>query len=111
MKTLLNIVNRDIADYIGTPALLEQCAEECSELNQACLKMARKLRDENPTPKTVSEIRENLKEEIADVLLSMDYIMFGCNLEMEDLTSTMAEKQVRWIKRINEQIEEEKGEE
>ena len=34
----------DIVDYIGLPALLEQQAEECSELAQASLKLARYIR-------------------------------------------------------------------
>ena len=42
----------DIIDTIGLPAMLEQLAEECSELAQASLKYARLLRGENPTPKT-----------------------------------------------------------
>lgn len=49
----------DILEMIGTAALLEQLAEESAELAQAALKMARKLRGENPTPKpaqTVSPI-------------------------------------------------------
>lgn len=41
----------DVLDMIGTAALLEQLAEESAELAQAALKMARKLRNENPTPK------------------------------------------------------------
>lgn len=45
-------MNEHIVDYIGKAALLEQTAEEASELSQACLKMARKIRGENPTPKT-----------------------------------------------------------
>lgn len=43
----MNLVNE-----IGVPAMLEQCAEECTELAQACLKLARKIRNENPTPAT-----------------------------------------------------------
>lgn len=42
----------DVLEMIGTAALLEQLAEESAELAQAALKMARKLRNENPTPKT-----------------------------------------------------------
>lgn len=40
----------DVLEMIGTAALLEQLAEESAELAQAALKMARKLRNENPTP-------------------------------------------------------------
>ena len=37
-------------EKIGTPAMLEQMAEEAAELAQAALKLARVLRAENPTP-------------------------------------------------------------
>ena len=60
---------REILNRIGLPALLEQTAEECSELAQACLKYARLLRQENPTPKTEQECVCALMEEIADVKL------------------------------------------
>ena len=59
-------------DKIGEAAMLEQTAEECSELAQACLKMARKLRGENPTPKSAKEIADNLAEEVADVLICLE---------------------------------------
>ena len=39
-------------EQIGLPAMLEQMAEETAELTQALLKYSRKLRNENPTPKT-----------------------------------------------------------
>lgn len=42
----------DVLEMIGTAALLEQLAEESAELAQAALKMARKLRNENPTTKS-----------------------------------------------------------
>lgn len=35
---------KTIVDRIGKPALLEQTAEECTELAHACLKEARRLR-------------------------------------------------------------------
>lgn len=40
-----------ILETLGTEAVLEQLAEEASELSQAALKLARKLRGVNPTPK------------------------------------------------------------
>ena len=45
-----------IIDEIGVPAMLEQLAEECSELAHASLKLARKIRGENPTPKDIPEL-------------------------------------------------------
>lgn len=41
--------NLCISSAIGTPAVLEQLAEESAELAQAALKLSRKLRGENPT--------------------------------------------------------------
>lgn len=58
---------KSIVDTIGMPALLEATAEECVELAHACLKYARKLRNENPTPKDIKEILYNLNEELADL--------------------------------------------
>lgn len=55
----------DVLEMIGTAALLEQLAEESAELAQAALKMARKIRNENPTPKSRADCVANLQEEIA----------------------------------------------
>lgn len=64
----------DVLEMIGTAALLEQLAEESAELAQAALKMARKLRNENPTPKTHADCVSNLQEEIADVELCISIL-------------------------------------
>lgn len=56
-----------IAEKIGLPAMYEQLAEECTELAKAALKMARVIRGENPTPKTVEEVEKDLIEEVTDV--------------------------------------------
>ena len=40
-------------EIIGTPAMLEQTAEECVEMAHACLKMARYMRGENKVYKTI----------------------------------------------------------
>lgn len=52
---------------IGVPATLEQAAEEFAEAAQACLKEARRLRGENPTPKSMAECYLAIAEELADV--------------------------------------------
>ena len=63
-----------LIEKIGEPAMLEALAEECSELTQASLKLARYIRGENPTPKSIDDIIENFTEEIADVLICIDEI-------------------------------------
>lgn len=65
---------KDIIDVIGKPATLEHLAEECAELAQAALKMARKLRGENPTPLTEEVCLANLTEEIVDVEWYIDQL-------------------------------------
>ena len=54
-------------EKIGRPAMLEQLAEEASELAQAALKCARIERGENPTPVTEREAEAHLIEEYTDV--------------------------------------------
>lgn len=60
----------DLMKKIGEPAALENLAEECSELAHAALKLARVLRNENPTPVKEEEARSNVEKELADVLAS-----------------------------------------
>lgn len=61
-------------EKIGTPAMLEQMAEEAAELAQAALKLARVLRGENPTPVTEEKAWKHLVEEYTDV--------FQCAMEL-----------------------------
>ena len=82
---------------IGKPAMLEQMAEECSELTQALLKYARKLRNENPTPKSESEIKRNLIEEYSDV------IQCARELGLQPDEEQIREK-VRWIAKVQSDV-------
>ena len=90
-------------ETIGLPAVLEQCAEELAELTQAALKMARKLRGENPTPMTHAQAAEHLHEELGDVRLCLkvlDVAMGGDNT-----TAVEAEKLQRWLDRLTPEQE------
>ena len=60
-----------IISKIGLPATLEQLAEESAELSKAALKLARIIRQENPTPVGYCQAVDNLKEETADVRLCL----------------------------------------
>ena len=91
--TVVDSCINQIQELIPEAALYEQLAEECSELAQACLKKARKLRDENYTPKTMEEIDANLEEEYTDVRLAAE----TCGLTIDwNLART---KSIRWIER------------
>ena len=92
-----------IVEHIGVPALLEQLAEECCELAQASLKMARKLRDENPTPKSIEDIRDNLVEEIADVDVCLDRIEDETDIvDRVKLATIENDKKKRWRERLEQ---------
>ena len=95
--------NIKLEDYIGKPALLEQTAEECVELAHACLKLARKMRGKNLTPKTEQECIDSLVEEMADVSICIEQIVFESNIiSNEALESVEIQKYERMVKRIKE---------
>ena len=74
MDSITGEKTEKLLEAIGEPAALELLAEECTELAHAALKLARAERLENPTPKTQSDCREEIFEEVADVLISMELI-------------------------------------
>lgn len=84
---------------MGEPALLEQLAEECSELAHAALKLARLERGETPTPKTEEECVENLLEELGDVNLCMSVVEANRGIHIRCLS---VDKKARWAQRIRE---------
>lgn len=90
------MTNQKIRDIIGRPAAVEQMAEEATELAQAALKYARTLRKENPTPVTMEEAWERVKEEFADLLVCADVV------GLQPDVKTMYEKRTRWVDRLNE---------
>lgn len=85
---------KTIIEEIGKAAALEQLAEEATELAQAALKYARKLRGENPTPKTLDEIEKNLIEEYTDLRLC------AAILDLKEDASICLNKMLRWERRI-----------
>lgn len=91
-----------VTDIIPESALYEQLAEECTELAQACLKKARKLRGENYTPKTFEEIDADISEEYNDVRLC------AMALNLNENPWVIIKKLNRWIKR-NTEAEKEVG--
>ena len=92
-----------IIDKIGIPALLEQTAEECTELAQASLKLARKMRGNNPTPKDIPELIENLEEEVADVDICIRLLADDGIIDIDNVIDISEAKEKRWIKRIEEE--------
>ena len=91
-----------ILDEIGEPAMLEQLAEEASELAQAALKLARKERGDNPTPKTKQQCVADLLQEIADVKLVMSCLQSLIWFNDDEINRIKSEKLMRWIQRLKE---------
>ena len=91
-------------EIIGTPAMLEQTAEECVEMAHACLKLARYMRGENNVHKTIEEIYSNLSEEIADVSICMDELLSAGVVSYESLDSDIIAKKERMQKRIQNDL-------
>ena len=85
----------NIEKKIGKPALLEQLAEECTELAKAALKQARILRGDNPTPVTEIEAYKNVIEEYTDV------IQVAIELDLSIDHAQLIRKDKRWNERID----------
>lgn len=88
-------MSNEILNKIGEAAVLEQLAEECTELAQSALKLARKIRGENPTPKSLEECKASLQEEAADVELCIDILPDGY-IDWTEYSRTIARKRMRW---------------
>ena len=89
----------EIADKLGKEEIMCQLSEECSELIQACLKYRRTMK--GLTPKTESEVRDNLFEELADVLANIQQIMYLFSDENIDdrIKTIQSYKTNRWWRR------------
>lgn len=88
-------------------ALLEQAAEEAAELAQACLKLARIYRGENPTPVTEEKAIAKFKEEAADVYLCLSALdEVGYEVSFDALYDRMRTKLDRWVQRLEDAAHE-----
>ena len=94
-----------LIEKIGEPATLELLAEECTELAHACLKLARVMRGENPTPKTKDECRKRVVEEIADISLTLDELDPAW-LKEENISNIAYQKYTRMMERLEEKCRE-----
>ncbi len=94
-----------ILDKLDERALLEQLAEEASELSQAALKLIRaKGLNENVTPKIKGEVTKKLTEEMLDcgivmaLLCHKDAKIMAAILYSEDMANSPKWK--RWAERL-----------
>ena len=94
----------NIIDTIGIPAVLEQLAEESSELSKAALKVSRILRNENPTPITLDKALNDLSEEANDVRTVLEIL--SAEGYAEEDPSHFVNRTARWVTRLKEAAEE-----
>lgn len=92
-----------ISSRYETKTLLDQLAEEATELAHAALKASRIMRGENPTPVNIRDAERKLVEEGTDLCLVAD--VMGLNLD-EDIYDG---KLNRWTARLNEVRNDSKG--
>lgn len=99
---------KKVSEILPPTEILAQMSEEYSEGAQAALKLRRALDGTNPTPKTIEECWENLKEEFGDVLNSIYALLgepvngFAMQEFYEECWEKAQEKYPRWKKRLSE---------
>lgn len=81
-------------EKIGAAAMLEQLAEETTELAHAALKLARIERGENPTPVLKEDAMDHLIEEYTDVVQCAEELSLVPNREQIKLKKMRFEE--RW---------------
>ena len=81
----------EIADHYGIEKQLHQLAEECSELAVEASHSARK------------GVTVKIIEEMADVLLMIEQVVYLANIAIEDIDECIRFKIDRQIKRIKEE--------
>ena len=101
-------MEKKIAEKLSTATILEQMAEEAAELAQAALKLARILREENPTHVTEDAAELALQEEYCDVrvcarVLDEHLCLLSGTVWLEN------QKMERWLKRLDEKEENKNG--
>lgn len=87
-----------VKDYLTQAELLCQLAEESAELAQAALKERRTLTNDNPTPISYADARNNLIEEVADVFVCLSELLEI--RDWEEVANIREEKENRWMQRL-----------
>ena len=82
--------------------LLLQLGEESGELSQATAKYIRKMRGNNPTPKSDSECFCAVLDEVVDVQVAIAVLLRGLGVEQESLEPRRQRKLARWQERLSQ---------
>jgi len=90
-----------IMSHVTRGDILAQLAEECSELAQAALKLRRTFEGTSPTPTSKETAEANLREEIADVMLTALYSIGTSEEAIKEIMNIMDAKEIRWAQRLS----------
>lgn len=93
---------KKIVDALTVDDLLIQAAEEAAELAQALTKYYRVLHGVNPSPVSLTEAREHVIEEIADVNVANDALMRKLGITGDAVAEVESAKIERWERRIRD---------
>lgn len=91
-----------VTSHLPVPERLAALAEESVELAKAALKLRRVYDGTSPTPVREEDAIENLREEIADVWLTIHSLGLDEEPFITIYQNKMAEKSERWATRIAE---------
>lgn len=111
MKEYEYMYMEHIFDVLTERDLLEQLAEEASELSQAALKLIRAAKmSNNATPVKEEGAIENLVTEYNDVLVSWELVLKSMRaIKLEVITQTANGEQRKKLKRWAERLGYEEG--
>ena len=97
-----------IKTYLDRRTMLEQLAEECTELAQASLKLIRaEGLSNNHTPITLEQADLNLKEEIQDVISVIKLLFPEDELNLDNIDEYP--KYARWVERLKSKFYSQKS--
>lgn len=95
-------VNQETMDRYGIQNQSLVAMEELSELQKAVSKLVR-YPEERTKPFDFKGLRNNLIEEMADVIICMDQLKEYYNINHAEIQSIIASKQARQAKRLEEE--------
>jgi NTP pyrophosphatase (non-canonical NTP hydrolase) len=98
-----NLICTDSIEHFGKDYILTVCMEECAELIQAISKTKRE--PDNPI------WRDGVTEEIADVMICIEYLMQLYSVPEKEIQDKIDFKQDRTVKRMGENANVQSGEE
>ena len=98
------MAKKTLTEIIGIPAMLEQTAEEATELCFACLKLARMIRNENAVHgRTREDLLDSLCEEAADVWVCLEELEQAGLIDGDHCAAIQKFKESRWRRRVMEE--------